>query len=63
MQYHREFAALSFREKLESLEDMNEVAELFLDQRRKEGLPYLDPHTKMVVPGTRAAEQPGEYRA
>ncbi len=58
----REFLKLSFLEKLKSVEAMCEVAEFFREARRRQGLPYVDPYTKKLVPGTGAAETPPEYR-
>ncbi len=48
-QQHQQYLALSFRQKLESLEALCDLSRNFLEQRRKAGLPYIDPYTGEVV--------------
>jgi hypothetical protein len=50
LQQHREFFALSFREKLENIEQLDELAYHFQEQRKRKGRPYIS-----VEPGERAA--------
>ena len=66
---HQDFYSLSFRRKMEVIEEMNEFAQSFLESRKRRGLPYIDPATGAVVPGTvsregatggRASEEPPE---
>jgi hypothetical protein len=46
---HRDFAALSFAEKLETIEALNHLALEMLAQRKQRNLPYFDPYTKQLV--------------
>ena len=46
---HLDFQSLSFRRKLEALDEMCELSRRFLEQRRRLGLPYIDPVTGEVV--------------
>lgn len=39
---HREFLALSFREKLNAVEQLSEVARFFAERRRAKGLPVRE---------------------
>jgi hypothetical protein len=48
---HRAFLALSFREKLEAVEEMSDVARHFEEQRRQKGLPYTSIETGEYVSG------------
>jgi hypothetical protein len=48
LQNHRRFQALSFGEKLAVIEGMNEVALRMLENRKRQGLPYIDPYTSEV---------------
>jgi hypothetical protein len=57
LQQHREFHALSFRRKLEVLEEMCEQGLKMLESRRKAGLPYIDPFTGEVVRPERAVAE------
>jgi len=57
---HQEFWAIPFSRKLEIIEEMNRHSLATLEERRKRGLPYIDPYTGARVPGTRVAEQPSE---
>ncbi len=41
-QQHREFLALSFREKLKVIEQLGEVAAFFAERRRARGLPVRE---------------------
>lgn len=43
------FAKLPFRRKMEALEEMCDLARYTIAQRRKKGLPYMDPYTGQVV--------------
>jgi len=49
----RVWMGLTWREKLEATERMSELALKFLAYRKKAGLPYIDPYTGEVVPGSR----------
>lgn len=42
LRQHREFLALSFREKLEVMEELSEVAAFFAERRRARGLPVWE---------------------
>ena len=46
---HRTYLALPFRRKLELLEELCDHARFTLEDRRRRGLPYLDPYTGEVV--------------
>ncbi len=46
---HRRYNQLSFRKKMESLEEMCDLGRRFLEIRKKKGLPYIDPYTGEVV--------------
>jgi hypothetical protein len=52
LQQHREFYALSFRRKLEIVEELADFARATIERRRRQGLPYIDPSTRERVPGT-----------
>ena len=55
---HQEFHAIPFSRKLEIIEEMNRHALATLAERRARGLPYIDPYTGALVPGTTAREEP-----
>ncbi len=57
---HQEFCAIPFSRKLEIIEEMNRNSLAMLEERRKRGLPYIDPYTGAVVAGMRVAEQPSD---
>lgn len=40
---HREFLALSFRQKMQVIEELGEVARFFAARRRARGLPVREP--------------------
>lgn len=42
LRQHREFRALSFREKMEVIERLGDVEALFVEKRRNRGLPVRD---------------------
>ncbi len=48
-QQHQELLAFTFRQKLESVEEMCDLALRFLEYRKKNGLPYIDPYTDQLV--------------
>ncbi len=58
----RRWSLLPMRAKLEALDEMSEFALRTLENRRKAGLPYIDPDTGDPVAGTRqpagAVEEP-----
>lgn len=56
----RRWSELSFDEILEALEEMCDQARATIESRRREGLPYIDPFTRQLVPGraTVAREEP-----
>jgi hypothetical protein len=43
------WSRLPLREKLEALEEMCDLARQFLEYRKKNGLPYIDPYTDQLV--------------
>jgi hypothetical protein len=45
----RVWSALPLHRKLEALDEMCELSRRFLEQRRRLGLPYIDPVTGEVV--------------
>ncbi len=45
LRQHREFQALPFRRKLEVIEELDDLARQFQEQRKSRGLPYIDPPT------------------
>ena len=45
----RRWAKLSFREKMEALEKMGDLALKILAHHKKRGLPYFDPYTGQLV--------------
>ena len=52
LQQHREFYALSFRRKLEIVEELGDFARATIERRRSQGLPYIDPYTRERVPAS-----------
>ena len=54
---HQEFWVIPFSRKLEIIEEMNRHALATIEERRRRGLPYIDPFTGKRVRGTRVAEQ------
>ena len=42
---------LTLAQKWAALEEMCDHARATLERRRREGLPYIDPHTHELVPG------------
>jgi hypothetical protein len=58
LQQHREFHALSFRRKLEAIEELGDLARRFQDQRKCQGLPYISTETGERVPGALVREDP-----
>lgn len=46
---HRSYLALPFRRKLELLEEMCDHVRWTMENRRRQGLPYVDPHTGKIV--------------
>jgi hypothetical protein len=68
----RVWSALPLRRKLDALEEMCDHARRTLEQRKKRGLPYIDPFTDRLIPGrpvtgrestARVAEEPPERPA
>lgn len=57
---HQEFHALPFSRKLEIIEEMNRHSLATIEERRKRGLPYIDPHTGERVARSKVCEQPTE---
>jgi hypothetical protein len=51
LQQHREFYRLSFRQKIEVLEEMRDHARKTIAWRKAKGLPYIDPYTGERVAG------------
>ena len=49
LRQHRDFRALPFRRKLELLEEMCDSARQIMEQRKRQGLSYLDPLTGEVI--------------
>lgn len=41
-QQHRDFLALSFREKIEIIEQLSDVGRFFIERRRARGLPVIE---------------------
>lgn len=50
---HQTHLALSLREKIRIVEEMCDRNRAFIAQRKKAGLPYIDPYTGEVVRGSR----------
>ena len=50
-QQHREFHALPFVRKLELVDEMGVFARRMLAERKRRGLPYIDPDTGKAVRG------------
>lgn len=50
----RVWMKLPLRAKLEALEALSELSLRFLEQRKKAGLPYIDPYTGEAVPPAKA---------
>ncbi len=48
----RNWRKLSFDEKLQANEEMNAFANQIFARRKAQGLPYIDPDTGELVPGT-----------
>jgi hypothetical protein len=48
----RVWMGLSLREKLEATERLSELSSKFIAQRKKAGLPYIDPYTGEAVRGS-----------
>ena len=62
---HQTYLALPFRRKLELLEELCDHARFMLEDRRRRGLPYLDPYTGEVVrppvpPAAGAGDEPAQ---
>ena len=58
----RRWSELSFDEILEAPEEMCDHARATIESRRREGLPYIDPHARQLVPSRAAVareEPPG----
>lgn len=51
----RVWMKLPLRAKLEALETLSDLSRGFLEQRRKAGLPYIDPYTGQVVRSVKRA--------
>jgi hypothetical protein len=49
LEQHRAFQALPFRRKLELVEEMCDQVRFLAESRRRQGLPYRDPHTGEIV--------------
>ena len=41
----RRWRQLSLEEKLQAVDDLRELGNQFIAQRKEKGLPYIDPHT------------------
>lgn len=50
LQQHREFQALSFRQKLQVIEEMADFSRATMELRSKQGLAYIDPDTGQRMP-------------
>jgi hypothetical protein len=50
----RRWSRLPLRNKLQALEEMCDHARATIAWRRREGLPYIDPYTRQLVPGRAA---------
>ena len=50
LQQHREFYKLSFRQKIQALEEMADHARATIAWRKANGLPYIDPCTGERIP-------------
>ncbi len=60
----RGWRKLTFDQKLQANEDMNDLANEFFARRKAKGLPYIDPDTGELVPGKKTvqvAEPPRPY--
>jgi hypothetical protein len=53
----RDWMQLTLTEKWTALEEMCDHTRATIERRRREGLPYIDPHTRQVVPGRAAVVQ------
>jgi hypothetical protein len=58
LQQHREFHALTFRRKLEIIEELGDLAREFQQQRKRQGLPYVSIETGELVSGAGVREEP-----
>ena len=54
----RDWMKLTLTEKWQAVEDMADWARATIAERRKSGLPYIDPYTGELVPSARVAEEP-----
>lgn len=57
LQQHREFYKLSFRRKIEILEEMDDHIRATIQWRCSQGLPYIDPYTGERMPGALAIRE------
>lgn len=58
---HQDFHAIPFARKLEIIEEMNSQSRAMVENRRIQGLPYIDPYSGERVPGSAArADAPNE---
>lgn len=48
----RRWSELTFDEILEAQEEMGDHARAAIERRREQGLPYIDPFTRQLVPGS-----------
>lgn len=55
---HQEFQALPFWEKLGRIEEMADFAREVLEERKRKGLPYVDPASGERIPGVAEAQAP-----
>jgi hypothetical protein len=53
----RDWMKLSLTEKWLAVEEMADLAREAIERRRSQGLPYIDPYTRELVPGSSVARQ------
>jgi hypothetical protein len=53
----RDWMNLTLTQKWSAVEEMSELGRATIERRRKQGLPYIDPYTRELVPA-RVAEEP-----
>lgn len=57
----RRWRNLPLEEKLDALDDLNQLGATLIAARKAKGLPYIDPNTKERIPSRSAAEDSEPY--
>lgn len=63
LQQHREFLALPFRRKLETIEQLEDLGRAFQRRHKRKDLSYVSMEIGQPVPGAVVREQPPESEA